>query len=446
MRMRQDLARLWFVASCAAILFAYGVAVGRYEIFPFRILNQGVEAILTLRQEATTLAGLRPAWHLKPARYEGEGVTTAREGEMAPGQTFITGLFGGRGELRLVESDGSVVKRWPAPFTEIFQDPDHFGAGGPPQTDWNAQVHGALALPDGSVVFNFDYGGSVKMDRCGEVEWILPVQTHHSIERSERGGFWIPVRVHTERVRGFPETGEDYGEDWITRVSDEGEVVEEVAVGDLFQRNGLTHLLTLKGPGRVFQPGEIVHLNDVEELPDSIADRFPGFEAGDLLLSFRNLHMVMVVEPGAWTVRWYRMGPWIRQHDPDFEPDGTITVFDNRTDDTADGSHLGGSRILRLDPADGSIDVLYGDRPGEEFYTDIMGKQQRLPDGNLLITEAQAGRLLEVDPSGDVVWELINRYDEDEVAVVSQATRYPPDYFEVEEWVCTAPGTGSGQP
>jgi len=442
---RVDLARIWFLTSCAVVLFAYGVAVGRYEIFPFEILNYGVESIQTLRREATTLTGLRPAWHLKPARYEGNGVTVADVDAIAPGLTFVTGLFDGAGELRLLEADGSVVTRWPAPFTEIFEDPDHFGSGGPPQTDWNAQVHGALALPDGSVVFNFDYGGAVRMDRCGEVQWVLPYQAHHSVERSERGGFWIPVRIHARRVAGFPETGEDYGEDWIFRVSDDGEVVDRVAVGELFQRNGLLHLLLMKGWDRVFHPGEIVHLNDVEELPDSLAGAFPGFAAGDLVLSFRNLHMLMVVEPDGWTVKWRQMGPWIRQHDPDFEPDGTITVFDNRDDDTVEGSHLGGSRILAVAPRDGAVETLYGGRAGETVYTDIMGKQQKLPNGNVLITESQAGRLLEVTPAGDVVWELINRYDEDEVAVMAQATRYAPDYFEVEDWTCpTTSGRGSG--
>jgi len=158
--------------------------------------------------------------------------------------------------------------------------------------------------------------------------------------------------------------------------SDDGEVVDRVAVGELFQRNGLLHLLLMKGWDRVFHPGEIVHLNDVEELPDSLAGAFPGFAAGDLVLSFRNLHMLMVVEPDGWTVKWRQMRPWIRQHDPDFEPDGTITVFDNRDDDTVEGSHLGGSRILAVAPRDGAVETLYGGRAGETVYTDIMGKQQ----------------------------------------------------------------------
>jgi hypothetical protein len=200
--------------------------------------------------------------------------------------------------------------------------------------------------------------------------------------------------------------------------------------------NGLLPLLLLKGPGSVFRSGELVHLNDIEELPDSIAERFPGFEATDLLLSFRNLHMLMVVDPRSWTVRWHRIGPWIQQHDPDFQPDGTITIFDNRNDNTPRGAHLGGSAVVEIDPGTGTTRVRYGGRPEQDMHTGIFGKHQVLPNGNILITQSLSGRLLEVTATGEIVWELINRHDEATVAFLTQATRYPPSYFEVEDWTC----------
>jgi hypothetical protein len=436
MKRRIDFVRIWFFASCAVLVFAYGVAVGRYRIFPFEILYFGMESLLQLREEAPVLLRLRPTGHLTPSRYEGHGVTVLQGDRVAPGLTFLTGLFDGEVQLRLIEHDGAPIRIWPLHFTEIFGDVDDTASGELPRTDWNAQVHGALAQPDGSVVFNFDYAGTVKLDRCGEVEWILPRGSHHSIERSREGGFWIPGRTYSEVVAGFPRSETWYGEDLILRVSDEGEVLAEVTVPELFVANGLLHLMLLKGPGQVFRPVDVVHLNDIEELPDSIAARFPAFEAGDLMLSFRNVHVVMIVDPRDWKVKWYQMGPWVRQHDPDFQSNGTITIFDNRADDDFEGAHLGGSEIVELDPSTGTTRRLYGGRPGQDMHTRILGKHQMLPNGNILITQSQGGRILEVTETGEIVWELINRYDEEHMAVITQATRYPPSYFEVDDWTC----------
>jgi hypothetical protein len=39
-----------------------------------------------------------------------------------------------------------------------------------------------------------------------------------------------------------------------------------------------------------------------------------------------------------------------------------------------------------------------------------------------------------VTREGETVWEYINRYDEERVAVISKANRYDRDYFEVDDW------------
>jgi hypothetical protein len=439
---RFDFARIWFIVSIAVAVFAYGVAVGRYHIFPFRILNFGVSSLLQLREELHVLMGRRPSWHIATARHEGEGVTVLQADKISPGLTLLAGMFEGENQLRLIEPDGTPVRIWTVRYTEVFPRTNDQERRSRPQGDWNVQIHGALALPDGSVLLNADYAGTVKYDRCGEVQWTLPEATHHSIERSRDGGFWIPGRAYSNVVAGFPRSEWGYEEDLILRVSEEGEVLETVHVADLFVRSDLLHLLLLKGSGRVFRSGEIVHLNDIEELPDSIAEAFPGFEATDLMLSFRDENLIMVVDSREWKVKWYQMGPWIRQHDPDFQSDGTITIFNNQNDNTATGAHLGGSEILALDPVTGTTRVLYGGVPDQEMHTGILGKHQMLPNGNILITQASSGRVLEVTGAGEIVWELINRYDEERVAVMTQATRYPPSYFEVEDWTCSGDSVG----
>jgi hypothetical protein len=80
--------------------------------------------------------------------------------------------------------------------------------------------------------------------------------------------------------------------------------------------------------------------------------------------------------------------------------------------------------------------VLYGGDVDQPMFTHIRGKHQVLEGGNILLTEFAAGRIFEVDNAGEVVWELFNRFDAENVAEVSQATRYPETYFSVENWQC----------
>jgi hypothetical protein len=78
-----------------------------------------------------------------------------------------------------------------------------------------------------------------------------------------------------------------------------------------------------------------------------------------------------------------------------------------------------------------------GSVSGEPWYTKIRGKHQHLANGNILITQSMAGRVFEVTEEGRVAWEFINRYDEESVARLNDAIRYPLDYFTVEEWDCS---------
>jgi hypothetical protein len=171
------------------------------------------------------------------------------------------------------------------------------------------------------------------------------------------------------------------------------------------------------------------HLNDVEPLPAALAPAFPGFEAGDLLLSPRSLNLVAVVDPETLRIKWYDFGRMRRQHDPDWQPDGTITVFDN-------SMHRPPSRILRIRPGHGSAPettvetIVNGADHG--FYSAIRGKHQVLGNGDVLVTSSQQGRVFEVDGDGSVRFEFLNTYRGDFSTrfAVSEAIRLPLDHFE----------------
>ncbi len=439
-----DISKVLFRLSCVLGLFVYGIAVGAYHVFPYSILDFAQQSVAQVFKEKEVLTGLKPTNFLKPARYEGNGVTILKKGRAVPGLTFVSGFFSDHHEMRLVRLDGSIVHRWPVKFFDLFSTTTHIPPFFVPKADWNTQMHGSLVLPDGSVILNFEYMGTAKLDRCGALQWTIPRVTHHSVERSEDGGFWIPSRNYRADASPFPLLKPPYFEDTILKVSKTGDVLSEISVPRLFFESNLHALLFSNGlDGIEVATGpqqSMTHLNDVEELNPAMAGAFPRFAAGDLLLSMRNLNLIMVIDPRTQKVKWHQTGPWLSQHDPDFQSNGRISVFSNNNDGTANGSLLGGSTILEVDPVRGETTVRYGARPTQRMYSDYRSMHQNVVDGagrtSLLITESYAGRVFEVDSDGEVVWELINRYDEDEIAVVNEAFRLREDFFTVPDWSC----------
>jgi hypothetical protein len=432
-----NLAKSAFTLSSALLVFGLGFAVDHYQVFPYSVIRAGMDSARRVLDERQTLARTRPEQLTRLARHTGNGVTRNEEGRVAPGLTLISSFFDGLNEIRLVRLDGSVVNRWPLHFFEIFPNLDHLQQDRIPKSDWNLSTHGAVVLPDGSLAFNFESLGTVKLDRCGAVQWTVARETNHSLEPSQDGGFWVPERRWVRENSPFPLLKPPYAHDQIVKLSADGKVLSEISVLGLFFKNHMEALLFSNGmPGPALPSDNPLHLNDVEELGSEKAADFPQFSAHDLLVSLRNLNLVMVVDPTTEKIKWYHTGPWIAQHDPDFHAGGTITVFNNNNDGTSTGSILGGSQIVEIDPATGDATIRYGAIPEQRWYSQMMGKHQNLPNGNTLIAESEAGRIIEVTPDGDIVWEFVNRWDDQYVTEVWDADRYPESYFTVTDWTC----------
>jgi hypothetical protein len=449
---------LFYTMSIILVLglsFTFGLYSGAKKTIVFKTLsalkNKVEEAITLVSGEVSTLSRTHPANFLQPGRYKGAGVTvndrTTNEHELI----LIASFFDRNNELRLIRRNGSIVARWPVRFSEIFPDTSHMVH--PVATDWNIDIDSALALPDGSVVLNFAYGGLVKLDRCGNIVWKLARQSHHSVELAEGGGFWVPgLRYYPEGTQSpFPQFQTPFNVNTIMKVSNDGKVLKEISVPKLFYDNGLEAVLTANRILTYFvrpvhQGGEIVHLNKIGELPSAIAEDFPMFEAGDLLLSLAHLNMVLVIDPDTAKIKWWQIGPWLRQHDPEFKPGGTIIVFNNKIKyylshkTSPQASHANlltyGSNIIEFDPVSNKNRIIYGDKMGQEMATIDRGKHELTRGGGLLITEYRGGRVFETDASGNKIWEYINRYDSDEVAKITEARIYPVSYFNVMEWSC----------
>jgi Arylsulfotransferase (ASST) len=456
---RFDLSRglFYFVLACAGLglMFGLGLHAGAQQNAVYQLLVGAettiAEAFSTTATELPTLTHTTPTHFLQPSRHPGAGVTRNELRNNQNDFILLSGFFDHTNELRLIRRNGDIVARWPVSFHNLFPRPEEFiPADSIPATDWNVDTHGALALPDGSVVFNFEWSGLAKLDRCGRVAWTVRRRTHHSIERAEDGGLWVGERRTSTSSDSFPPFRPPYQEDLLLKVSDEGRIVAEHSVPKIFYDNGLAPVLTATTR---FQDGmdwdhEIVHLNKIGVLTDAVAADFPMFKAGDLLLSFRDLNVLMVVDRDAQTVKWWQMGPWVRQHDPEFVKGGAIVLFNNNAYlSSLAGSHDDPitpltmprvSNLMQIDPRTNQSRVLYGGRPEEELLSVIRGKIDPTPNGGFLVTEFDGGRVFEINAAKRIVWEYINRYNDQAVAEITEARLYPASYFSVHDWSCAA--------
>ena len=89
-----------------------------------------------------------------------------------------------------------------------------------------------------------------------------------------------------------------------------------------------------------------------------------------------------------------------------------------------------------MDPGTGETEVVFGEAPGQEMLSVLRGDHQLLDDGGMLITEFDAGRVLQVDGDGQIVWEYVNRYDDAFVGEITNASVHPAGSVDLEGQAC----------
>lgn len=400
------------LALMALVCFGVGLSVAHYKIFPYYQIITVVNIAQSLFQHGEVIGEGR---RFEAPAGAARALATVHDTDAAMGEGHyaLLGWDVGLGSyaVRLHDAAGAVAHTWPI---------DEMSFSGLPEHRQNAP-HAMEVLADGSVLVSFDWIGLIaRVNACGEAIWVREGFYHHSFAPSADGGIWTwygekSAYGQIQDILKFdPETGED-----IARISFKDGVVT---------RSRDTALAFSMYPDFPFvpddeNPRDIFHPNDVEELLPELAPAFPQFEAGDLMLSIRELDLVAVISP-VGELKWTKYGPWLKQHDPDFEPDGRISVYDN-------SRFRPRSAIMTIDPVTMEVtDALTGfDGP---FKSGYRGKHQLLPNGNRLLTIPEQGQAIEVTPDGKVVVEFNNitgetsKFNEDMV----NAKWLPDDFFD----------------
>ncbi|AQT68369.1 Arylsulfotransferase (ASST) [Anaerohalosphaera lusitana] len=239
---------------------------------------------------------------------------------------------------------------------------------------------------------------------------------HHDMYRSSDGRtFTIARKDNVVMINGIPVP---ILEDYIAVLSDDGEIVDRMfftsqakeyfpqrrlreAVREMFDPVRIAKMLLRKIKwGYALETGtvyDMMHANSIEVLEHDV----DGLgKKSQILLSLRELDLIAVYDPevNEFTWEWGR-GEVCRQHHPTVIPNGNMLIFDN-------GIRNGFSRILELDPSTSEIIWSYNEGGGEDFFSPRKGANQRLANGNTLITESDRSRVFEVSPEGEIVWEF----------------------------------------
>jgi hypothetical protein len=328
-----------------------------------------------------------------------KGVTRYLRGESFAGFN----LYNSRDEsvASLMDMNGRVIHRWKSP-EEI-------------RGSW----HHVEICPNGDLMVIIKDKALLRLDWQSRLKWIRRFRFHHDIAIGENGDIYaiasrekfvihnrLPYPVVFDCVFHLSSAGQPLGEIPVYPM------VADRIPPDHFQRiyhwlsidfwqkevikqQKLTGLFLPSAP-----PVDILHTNSLEIIPRDIAGLCTK---GDLLISIRELDLIGIVDLSHEKLIW-SWGPGIiqKQHQPVLLDNANILLFDNGN------LNRGFSRVLEMNPFTGEIVWEYRANPPRKFFSFSRGGNQRLPNGNTLITESDRGRVFEVTRSGKIVWEFYN--------------------------------------
>lgn len=411
-----------------ALAFFYGMISVRYEIFPYdQVRWVAKNAKVALDDVVLQELGIYRARHYYPSQ-SSEIVSIHDPDQTEESLNLVTAVVADDDlAVQVVDMRGHVVHRWLLDWWTVWPDAAHLQDSERPKSKPGTVVHGVVVMPNGDLIFNYEYLGMVRLDICGDVVWRLPYRTHHSVFVDDGGNIWASGRrQHDEPLPDFPNLRPPVSEDTVVKVSPDGELLQEISLLELLRDNDLNGLLYMSTQDTedTSVAGDLLHLNDVEVFSRTMAAGW--FEPGDILISLRNVNTVLVFDPVTRRIKFRRTGGFVRQHDPDFIDGDTISVYDNNHIAPLEADAQ--SRILILSVEGKDDEIYYQGTPAESFYSNFQGKHQWLPNGNLLIAESVKGRGFEVSPEGEIVWEYFNLVGDELVGWMPGIERLPSDY------------------
>ncbi len=436
-----DTALILFRVCAALILlgltFSYGVLAQKHRLFPMPQIRGVTEQLREL---------LAPSDRILVAsnvRYD-TPVDTPLPDRVAPGLLMVAEIVEARHTaVRIIDRSGQTIHEWRPVWSEVWPDGEgNFPADRRPKGTGGMYLHGIEMLPDASIVANFEHLSSFRMDVCGDVMWKLDNLGHHAVEYSDQGALWVAAeRYITETPTGYQNHAAPLRSWTLQEIAEDGAVLQEISMIDVFLRNGLEGLLFMStlANSRTVVRGDTLHLNDVDIYPSDMPSSV--FAPGDIMVSLRNINTIAVFAPETFEMKFISTGQVLRHHDPDFLPGDRISIFDNRNLVPSTEPIPPASRVIEVNARTGEASVALDGVGPDGFFTNIMGVHQRLPNGNILVTSSGEGRALEYLPDGQLAWRYANRLSETTNGRIFMTKLLPPEmdaaFFETRAAGCS---------
>lgn len=320
----------------------------------------------------------------------------------------------------LMDMQGAVVHTW------TYHTADEIWNDVPAEDEGASYWRRAHLFGNGDILAIYEGIGLIKLDEDSRLIWAYRAgrAPHHDIAVLEDGTIYTLTR---EREKIARLGGHEVFNEFITTLQPDGTLIEDVSLLDCIENSeyrGLLHNDTVRNGGFF---GHILHTNTIEVFDGSMESRSPLFKKNNVLVSILILNTIGIIDVAERKLVW-ALGPglWTHQHQPTLLKNGNMLVFDNQ-------DAVKKSQVLELDPFTQQIQWEYGGTATAPFFSATCGSNQRLANGNTLITETDNGRAFEVTPDKTIVWEYINHFRAGEqnelIASLFEVVRIDPQQY-----------------
>jgi len=258
-------------------------------------------------------------------------------------------------------------------------------------------------LPNGHVIAlmksSRDFKGMIiELDWDSNLVWRADVSAHHDFYRLPSGNTIVLCKESVTNKELRPDK-ESWACSYLVELTPNNDTVWKWNLHEHVKEMAKL----IKDQADILNGFVGLHTNSVEVLPDNPSGRKdPRFRAGNILFSCKKVNTIGVFDQDTKKVVWaWYVADNSAQHMPTMLENGHILLYDN-------GQKLEQTRIIELDPLTKTIVWEYQPEDKDTFYSRTRGSNVRLPNGNTYITESDAGRLFEITPDGEIVWEFLN--------------------------------------
>ena len=410
-----------FLLSLAAGLIAYGIAIERHGVFPGSILDDAEKTVrATVRSVRAPDTGSFLSFSDTPL----DGFLDRRV-EVAAGDALADAvlLYGARHQFRelcpehgclavAVTPSGGIAHAWP--FRPNAIHAANIVAGDEYPYELNAfsperdmQPFGIEQYANGDLLVAFrlwnafPYGGGVaRIDRDGRPVWFRRDYSHHWPHLMENGVALVPSFSITDDplALSFPGATEIINRLCQTRtyltmvnvVDGAGDLLDRISVVDALLDSPWRGVLY-----RTINRCDPLHLNGIDVIRD-VPGLPEGVEAGDLILSLRNVSAFVIMDKDSHRLKRLVRGTFYQQHSVQHLDGSRFLLFDNLGGDATGGP----SRLLMVDLDDGETTIFpnAGTPDGLQRLFSIAGSMVAIsPDRQrALVTFTRAGTGVEV--------------------------------------------------